>query len=226
MKRLVAGLAFMASVAAFLVIVGGGLVLLVIPNSGERLAGAVLVLAGAIAFAAAMALVFARPGAFARPGGGAGALTAALLGVLPPAALSAIAVRFTGFPASNAVPLIDWGIFLGGVFFALGGLAVLARGYWRLSERASARARPEAVQPLARQRHKETPLDDEASLTRPLGVPPERSGAVTAFRLLPDEPSDEPNQPATRRASAILDDDDEVRVTPVELPSIGQFRRR
>lgn len=210
MKRLAVGLAFLTSVAAFLVVVGGGLVLLVIENSGERGAGALLALSGAIAFAAALILIFARAGALAGPRGRAGAVIAALLGVLPVATLSLGAFRFSGVPVGSAVPLIDWTAFAVGVVFAAGAVSVAATGYWRMNEAQPARARPEAVRPS------QAPTPEPAP-ARP--VAPSAEGSPSARRSL------EVERLAQRPAPVF--DEEEVRVTPVvELPSLAQFRRR
>lgn len=214
MKRLAAGLALVTSVAAFLVIVGGGLFLAVIENSGERMVGALLALSGAIAFAAVLMLVFARQGGFAGRGGRAGALTAALLGVLPVAALGAGALRVSGLPFGSAVPLLDWTIFFVGVVLALGAAAVLATGYWRMKEAPPARARPEAVRPAS---HAAPPPEHP--------VRPQQASTSTRQPQRPAQPVRLAEPPATPAAQADHDDDD-VRVTPVELPSIGRFRQR
>jgi hypothetical protein len=214
LKRLVAGLAFLSSVAAFLVVVGGGLALLLIVNSGERGAGALLALSGSISFAAAMMLLFAGDGALARLGGRAGALIATLLAVLPPAALSLAAMRFAGFPFGGAAPFL-WSALVAGVAFALGTLSVAAVGY----ERMSAGRRAPAVR---REAPRRAP-DPEVTL---------QSAAVSredAFRQAAERRRlfiAENRRPADASEEA-APEDDEVRVTPVvDLPSIDQFRRR
>ena len=211
MKRLIAGLAFLSSAAAFFVIVGGGLALLAVANSGERGSGALLALSGSTAFAAALVIVFAKEGAFAGRGGRAWALTAVLLGVLPSAALSAGALRFSGFPYSSATPRIDLPIFAAGLFFACGAAALLATGYRRLREKAPARARPEAVRPA----------EHPAEALRP-AAEPVRPAELKRPALQPRRPA-EAERPLTAHS---VGDDEELRATPVELPSIGQFRRR
>lgn len=207
MTRLVAGLAFIASAVAFLVVAGGGLALLLIENSGERGAGALLALSGAVCFAAAMTLLFARQRAFAGHGGRAGALTATLLGVLPPAALSIAALRFAGLPWGSPLPLFDWSAFAAGLALAVGALAVLAVGYRRMVE--ARRGRPARV------------------------AQPELGGDVMPRSAAPSEGARQPARGKQRaremgrepRAEASAPETDEVRVTPVDLPSIGQFRR-
>ncbi len=210
-RQLVAALAFLSSVAAFLVIAGTGLLLLSIASSGERGTGAMLTLAGAIGFASALILIFARHGAFAGRGGRAGAVTAALLGALPAASLSVGVLRFSGLPLGGPTPLIDWSAFALGLVLALGAASILALGYWRVIELPPARTRTGAMRP-----------------------PPVRSASTGSSQAVPapESPLPAPRpqaaqavQPSLRPESA-LDDEDDVRVTPVELPSIGRFRRR
>jgi hypothetical protein len=207
LARLVAGFAFLSSVAAFLVIAGGGLVLLLLENSGERGAGALLALSGAISFAAAMILLFAREGAFAGRGGTAGALTAALLGALPLAALSIGALRFSGLPFGSSMPLVDWSAFAAGLAYALGALSVLAVGYRRLSDARF--ARPQAVRPM----------HHPSAATHAAARPAEQPRSAPRPERAP-----EPERHAQGPMPAV--EGDEVRVTPIELPSIGQFRQR
>jgi hypothetical protein len=208
LKRLVAGLAFLSSVAAFLVIVGGGLTLLAIESSGERGTGAALALCGTIAFAAAMRLVFAREGAFAGRAG-VWAIVAAVVGVLPVAALSIGALRFSGFPISSAVPAVDWPVFALGVVLGLGAVSVLILGYWRCAELPG--------QAKHRTAH---PAEYSAVAQRSAGQPgrPTEAG--------PPPPVTSLRRPASRPVPPAFDDEDEVRVTPVDLPSIEQFRQR
>ncbi len=210
LKRLVAGLAFLTSVTAFLVIVGGGLALVLIESSGERGAGALLALCGAICFAAAMMILFAAERAFARHGGKAGALTMTLLAALPPAALSIGALRFAGFPYGSGVPLL-WGAFAAGLVLALGALSVLVVGYGRMGEARPAPPRREASRP---------PSSAEVTLqSAVLSREDAFRQAAERRQLLLDAEREETSESAAAG-------DDEVRVTPVDLPSIGQFRRQ
>lgn len=215
LKRLVAGLAFLSSVASFLVVVGGGLTLLAIESSGERGAGALLALCGTIAFAAAMLLVFARQGAFAGRGA-VWAIIAALLGVLPVAALSIGALRFSGFPVGSAMPAVDWPVFALGVVLALGAVSVLATGYWRGKELPAARQ----AQRMSR------PAERPAVAPRPAGQPGRAAVKAMAKEEGPPSAALGPQRPASRPAPPAFDDEDEVRVTPVDLPPIGRFRQR
>ncbi|MGH6925018.1 MAG: hypothetical protein ACRED5_14895 [Propylenella sp.] len=209
MRRLVAGLAFLSSVAAFVVIAGGGFLLLLIENSGERGAGALLALSGSIAFAAAMILIFAREGAFTGRGGRAGAVTASVLGALPSAALSAGALRFSGLPLGSDTPFIDWPAFAAGLLLALGAFSLLATGYWRTRERPPPRARSEALRPA--------PDAIAARAAQPIDTPRQApfTQPTMAARTVP-----------TRAPVSVDEPDEAVPVTPVDLPSIGQFRRR
>jgi hypothetical protein len=209
-KRLVSSLAFLSSLAACIVVVGGGLTLLAIENSGERFSGALLALGGSVAFAATMILIFARRGAFAGPGGRVGALAAGVLGTLPMAAICMAALRFSGLPYASPVPLVDWPVFGVGVVLALGAASVLALGIIRMRE-FPARA----------------PVAAPAAMAQPL--PPRPSP-----RRLPERPAEarptiqeRPERLRLRPAEWQEEDlgDEDIHVTPVELPSIGRFRR-
>lgn len=134
MKRLVTALAFLSSVAAAIMIVGGGLALLAIEISGERGTGALLALCGAISFAVAMALIFAKEGAFGEGVWRAAAIAAAIIGAAPPAALAFVAIRFAGFPFRSATPLVNSAVLAIGVFFGLGAISILALGHRRSQE--------------------------------------------------------------------------------------------
>ena len=119
MKRLVTALAFLSSLASLIVIAGGGLTLLAIENSGERGAGALLALGGAVAFAAVLALIFAKEGAF-----GEGVLEGGWrsprrsLARSPSPALAFVAIRFAGLPFGSRMPLVDWTVLAIGILFA------------------------------------------------------------------------------------------------------------
>lgn len=257
-KRLIAGLAFLTSLAACLVTVGGGLLLLLIEGSGERGAGALLALAGAVTFAAAMVLIFAATDRFSGRSGRAVAVVAALLGVLPVAALSVAALRFSGFPLGSAVPLVDWPVFAAGLLFALGAVSILVMGIWRRSEAAvprlqegadlregpDLRERLEAAiprrqapaPPMAPAPPAAPPPPEPEARHQPTAPPPEprRREIEASYRPTGPTRSSAEDEAALRRALRIYEEeeepepnaDDEVRVTPVELPSIAQFRRR
>jgi hypothetical protein len=209
-KRLVAGLAFLSSVAAFLVVVGGGLALLIIESSGERGAGAALALSGAIAFAAAMLLIFAGEGLFSGRGS-VWAIIAALLGMLPVAALSVGALRFSGFPISSAVPAVDWPVFALGVVLALGAVSVLTVGYWRWK----------GPSPVRSARHAFRMEEHPPVVLRP----PDQPGRAAAREPGP-LPARGMQRPAPRPTPPAYDDEEDIRVTPVDLPSLGRFRPR
>lgn len=210
MKRLVAGLAFLSSVAAFLVVVGGGLALFAIESSGERGAGAAMAVSGSLAFAAAMVLIFAGEGVFSDRRS-AWAIIAALLGLLPVAALSIGALRFSGFPISGAVPAVAWPIFALGVVLALGAVSVLMVGYWRWKGPPPVRSAPRAA-----------PI-----VERPAVVmwPPDQPGRAVASEAAP-RPGGGLRRPALRPPPAAYDDEEDIRVTPVDLPALGRFRQR
>lgn len=203
MKRLTAGLALVTSVAAFLVVIGIGLAAFAIENSGERLNGALLAVGGSIACASTLVLIFARKGSFAGRGGWLGALGAALVGALPVAALGVAALTFSGLPLGSAVPRLDWLMFSAGIVLLLGALSILALGYWRTSEAPRKAARPaKRPDPVVRPR-----------------VKPKASALPQQWWL------EEPDRPL-RTPPHDANEDEEVRVTPIELPSIGRFRQR
>ena len=238
-RRLVAGLAFLSSLCACVVVAGGGLVLLAVESSGERGTGALLALSGTIAFAAAMLLVFAGRGMlarmFTRSGGRALAVTAALLGALPMAALAAAAMHFSGVPLGSATPLLDWLVFALGLLLALGALSVLALGAWRFQEARVQEARVKTGQPDERQptmapSAKAAPVVPQAAKAEAPSEPavsaeqtPKKAAGLEEGAL---RWRSAPGQEAAEQDIGAEDDDD-VRVTPVvDLPSIGQFRRR
>jgi hypothetical protein len=130
-------LAFISSLAAALIVVGGGLALLAIDVSGERGSGALLALGGAVATAAVMLLVFVREGAFGDGIRRHAAIGVAIIGAIPPAALAFAAFRFSGVPIATGTPLIDLSAFTIGLFFALGTVSILALGHRRSQEGAA-----------------------------------------------------------------------------------------
>lgn len=214
MKGLIAGLGFLVSLAAFLVVVGGGLFLFVVENSGERGAGALLALSGSIAFGAATVVAFGR-GMFARRGGRSGAVICTFLGILPPAALAIIALRISGLPPESDAPLVDWSIFAVGFGFALGALALAATGYW--CAKAAAAHVTGASEPKAKD-------ESSPSATEPV---PERAAKPNLAAAMAAASEPEPSPPPPQQNSPASEDDEDIRVTPVvELPSIDPFRRR
>jgi hypothetical protein len=141
----IATIAFIAGLLAFLVVCGGGLILLLVPGSGERLAGVLLALLGCLAFGALLLLVFARADFFRRSGGVAAVVIATLLATVPIAGLAGGALVFAGVPFGSAVPLLDWGAFGAGIGFAVGAVAIVALGWSRVAGR---RADPTVPQPV------------------------------------------------------------------------------
>ena len=131
LQRAIEALAFLSSVVSFLVVGGGGAALLVVSNSGEQGTGALLVFCATIAVISAMVLIFTREARFQETTWRAGAIAGAIIAAMPVAALAAAAFRFAGLPFRSAMPLVDGSIFLAGLFFALGALAILALGYRR-----------------------------------------------------------------------------------------------
>ena len=127
-------LAFLSSLAALLVIAGGGLALYAIRNSGERGIGALMALCSVAAFAGVMLLIFVREGAFDDDMRRAGAVGVAVFGAIPPAALAFAAIRFAGMPLGSPMPFVDWSILLAGIFFAAGAVSTLALGHQRSQE--------------------------------------------------------------------------------------------
>lgn len=137
MRTVTNTVAFLSSLAALLVVTGGGLALVVIQNSGERGMGALLALGGVIAFAAVMALIFAEEGMFGEGARRAYAIGLAIIGALPVAALAFMAIRFAGMPFRSAMPLLDWSVLGAGLLLGLGVLAILAIGHRRTQESRS-----------------------------------------------------------------------------------------
>jgi hypothetical protein len=144
LKRAVAALAFLASLVAFAVFVGGGLFLLLVESSGERGTGALLALGGIIAFAATLALIFARDDIIDRVGRSAGASVAAFVAVLPVAALAFGAFRFAGLPIGSSLPRLDWAVFAVGLLLGLGAASILLLGYRRAMDASNATVAHEA----------------------------------------------------------------------------------
>jgi hypothetical protein len=145
LKRAVSALAFLASLAAFLVFVGGGLFLLAVESSGERLTGGLLAVGGAVAFAAALMLILARQDAF-RGAWRVAVIAAGFVATLPVAALSWAALRFAGLPGSGLPPVLEWSIRGVGLVLGLGALALLLLGYLRTVAAGEAAGRAAAAE--------------------------------------------------------------------------------
>lgn len=143
MRRIIIIIALATSLVAFVLIVGTGLFLAGIIQSGERGLGVLLAVAGSVCFGSVLVLVFA-PELLRRPGMRALGAVAAVLGVVPLAALSVAAFAFVGVPFGSLIPRLDWSVFGGGVMFAAGAVAVAALGWLRTAKRARPKAgRPE-----------------------------------------------------------------------------------
>ena len=142
MRRILNGLALVTSALAFIATTGTGLFLAGVEQSGERGLGVLLAAAGAAAFGAVLYLVFAPTAYFRRRASKALGVLAAIIGLLPLAALSAAALSFVGVPYGSALPRLDWTLFAVGLLFGLGALAIAALGFVRTAPgglRSSAR---------------------------------------------------------------------------------------
>lgn len=158
MQRAIGVVAFLASLVSLIVIAGGGAALLAIENSGERGAGALLALGGAIAFAAVATLVFAKGGTFATGARRVAAIAAAIVGAIPVAALAFVLIRFAGLPFESVMPLIDWAALALGVLLSLGVLAILALGHRRSQEGGVVESEPPVVVHMQQIRHAQQQL--------------------------------------------------------------------
>jgi hypothetical protein len=90
-----------------------------------------LAAAGTAAFGAVLFLLFAPAAYFRRRATRILAGLAALIGILPFAALSAAALSFVGMPYGSALPRLDWTLFAVGVLFGLGAVSIAALGFVR-----------------------------------------------------------------------------------------------
>ena len=131
MKRIITGLALGTSLLAFMTIAGTGLFLAGVEQSGERGLGLILLVGGAAALAAVLLLAFGPATYFRRRFGKAIGALAALVGLLPVAALSGAALTFVGLPYGSPLPRLDWTFFAAGLFFGLGAVAIAALGFIR-----------------------------------------------------------------------------------------------
>ena len=142
LRRIATGLALGTSLLAFLAIVGTGLFLAGVEQSGERGLGVVLAVAGTAAFGAALFLAFAPARVFRGPVGKVlGAMTT-VLAVLPVALLAMAAFVFVGVPYGSLVPRLDWTLFAVGLLLALGAVSIAVlgsirtkRGAWSSAQR-------------------------------------------------------------------------------------------
>lgn len=154
-------LALVASVLAFVVIVGIGLLGAIVPESGVRGGGVLLALAALIAFASAAMLGFSRQ-TFFEPRGRRPIVVAAALAALAPLVALAWATLQFAISSIGGDALMVAGGFALGALFILGGIAILALAAWRFSAGANYSAvdsarRVEAPPPL-RPRAVEMPL--------------------------------------------------------------------
>jgi hypothetical protein len=131
LRRILTGLALITSLLAFLAIAGTGLFLAGVEQSGERGLGVLLAAAGTVAFSAVLFLLFAPAAYFRRRATRILAGLAALIGILPVAAISAATLSFVGVPYGSALPRLDLPLFAVGVLFGLGAVAIAALGFVR-----------------------------------------------------------------------------------------------
>lgn len=153
MPRFVTAYALIASLAAAIVIAGGGLALLLIENSGERGSGALLALCGSLAFVLAVILAVAPEGSFAGRVRGPAAIGAGILAALPVGILAFAAIRFARLPIGSPVPMLDWPILAAGLALGAGAVAILALGY-----RRSLEAEPSPIVHMQQIRHAQQQL--------------------------------------------------------------------
>lgn len=158
MRGAVTALAGLASLLSLIAIAGGGATLLAIENSGERGAGALLALGGAVAFAAVMALVFAKKGAFRSGVWPAVAIAAAIIGAIPVSVLAYTLIRFAGLPFGSTIPVVDWAALGLGALLSLGVLAILALGHRRSQEGGVVESEPPVVVHMQQIRHAQRQL--------------------------------------------------------------------
>ena len=128
-------MALLTSAATFLLATGVGLVLVLVPNSGERTAGIFLLLAGCLALGSVLFLLYAADRGIRGVAGLITAVVATLFAFAPAAALAGAAIFFAGLPLDSVIPLADWSILALGVLFALGACAIAALGYGRIARR-------------------------------------------------------------------------------------------
>jgi amino acid transporter len=147
LRRVITAVALFAGAVTFVLSAGTGLFLAGVEQSGERGAGVLLALAGAVAFASLLFLAVARPAFFRRSGGKAMLGIATLLSAAPVGALAIAALYFVGIPFGSAVPRIDWTLFGVGLALAAGAAAITALGYLRFKDTGarSNAGRPEAA---------------------------------------------------------------------------------
>jgi hypothetical protein len=126
-------MAFASSLLAFLAVLAAALVMVGVQQSGVRGAGLVLLLGGLAAFAGASFLVFAPRGYFDQASHRALGAGAAIVALVPVAAMALGALLFVGVPASDASRL-DWAVFGIGALLALGALSIAALAFERLAK--------------------------------------------------------------------------------------------
>jgi hypothetical protein len=135
-SRIIAVLAFLASLAAYLVIMVTGVGFAAVEQSGERGLGVLLAVGSTLAFGAAMFLVFAAPDRFRGPARRAMATAATLVAIVPVVMLAGAAFAFSGLPIGSAMPALDWSVFALGLGFSLGAICLALVGWSRIRARA------------------------------------------------------------------------------------------
>jgi amino acid transporter len=131
-RRTIAAVAFITSLAAYLIIMVTGVGLAAVEQSGERGLGVLLVAGGTLAFAAAMVLVFAGSARLRKASGRAGLAIATLCAIVPVATLAGAAFAFAGLPMDSPMPALDWGVFAIGAGFSAGALCLAILGWSRI----------------------------------------------------------------------------------------------
>jgi hypothetical protein len=124
-----------ASLLAFVIIIGIGLVAAGVQESGERAAGLALAFVALLAFGSALFLLFAPSAFFATAGRRMLAVAASMAALAPVIALAWAALQFAGLPIGSRAPAMDWGAFALGAILLLGAMGIVALGYRRLMER-------------------------------------------------------------------------------------------
>jgi hypothetical protein len=146
LQRAAAVLALIASAMTFLMLTGTGLFLLLVQNSGERLAGLLLALVGIAALVSTLALVFSDR-SFGRGGNRWSGALAIVGACVPIAVLGACALAFSRLPLGSRIPAFDWSIFTAGILLLAGAMAVVYLGLQRMARPAPPRqaALPEQI---------------------------------------------------------------------------------
>jgi hypothetical protein len=134
LRTVIASVAFASSLLTSATMLGAGLFLALVQESGARGAGVALALGAALAFTAALLLVFARRGTFAARGRKPLAAAVAFAAFVPVAAVAYGAFTFSGVPLGSRSAPVMWAIFGLGAGLTIGALCIAALGYLRIVE--------------------------------------------------------------------------------------------